>query len=129
MVKFMINTNQRNKYIAKLLKVKDNEITRLLMLVCSLRPNEIDVKVIEVISSTVLQSNNSLKPRVIYSYTFKEKKPVSDSQFTIERKTFQEAISEVCTCGITGTTSGGTVDRASKLFDTLMNRTKLSEAE
>lgn len=94
-----------------------------------MRPNEIEVKIIEVISSTVLQSNNALKPRVIYAYTFKEKKPVLDSQFSIERKPFQEAISEVCTCGITGTTSVGTVDRASKLFDTLMNRSKVSEAD
>jgi hypothetical protein len=66
MVKFMINTNSRNKYVAKLLKVKDHEITRLLMVVCTLHSNEIKVKVIEVISSTVMQSDNSLKPKVIY---------------------------------------------------------------
>jgi hypothetical protein len=54
MVKFTVNTNSRNKYVAKLLKVKDHEITRLLMVVCTLQTNEIKVKIIEVISSTVL---------------------------------------------------------------------------
>ena len=54
MVKFMINTNSRNKYVAKLIKVKDHEISRLLMAVCTMHTNEIIVKIIEVISSTVL---------------------------------------------------------------------------
>ena len=54
MVKFVVNTNSRQKYMAKLLRVKDHEITRLLMVVCEMRANEINVKVVEVISLTVL---------------------------------------------------------------------------
>ena len=54
MVKFVVNTNQRNKYIAKLLRVKDHEITRLLMAVVSLSAIEINIKIIEAFSPTVL---------------------------------------------------------------------------
>ena len=126
MVKFVVNTNQRNKYIAKLLRVKDHEITRLLMAVVSLSANEINIKIIEAFSPTVLQGDQTLKPRVIYSYQFKEKKGIEDIPIKIARKNFQDAISEVCTCGITGATSLGTVEKASKLFDTMMNRVNTS---
>ena len=68
MVKFVVNTNQRNKYISKLLRVKDHEITRLLMAVVSLSENEINIKIIEAFSPTVLQGDQTLKPRVIYSF-------------------------------------------------------------
>jgi hypothetical protein len=78
MVKFVVNTNQRNKYVAKLLKVKDHEVTRLLMAICTLKPNDINLKIIEVNSPTVLQSDYSLKHKVLYSYSFKEKKPIID---------------------------------------------------
>jgi hypothetical protein len=38
-------------------------------------------------------------------------------------------LAEVCTCGLTGSTSLGTVDRAAKLFDSMMSRGKASEAD
>ncbi len=88
MVRFVVNTNQRNKYIAKLLRVKDHEISRLLMAVVSLSANEINIKVIEALSPTVLQGDQPLKPRIIYSYSFKEKKGIEDIPIKISRKNF-----------------------------------------
>jgi hypothetical protein len=77
MMKFSINASQRNKFCSKLLKVKDHEISRLLVLTCDLRdPQEINVKVIEMLSSTVMQSEDELrklKPKILYQYRFKEK--------------------------------------------------------
>jgi hypothetical protein len=129
MVKFVVNTNERNKYVAKLLKVKDHEITRLLMAVCTLQPNELNIKIIEVISPTVLSGDYALKPKILYSFSFKEKKPTPNEPITLNRRNFQDAIAEVCTCGLTGTTSLGTVDRAAKLYDSMMNRAKRSEGD
>jgi hypothetical protein len=74
MVKFVINASQRNKYVAKLLKVKDHEATRLLMAICYLRSNEISVKILEVLSPTVLSGDYALHPKILYQFTFKEKK-------------------------------------------------------
>ena len=68
MVKFVVNTGSRNKYAAKLIRVKDQEATRQILMVCDLKPDEIQVKVIELISSTVVKSGEVLKPRVIFTY-------------------------------------------------------------
>ena len=86
MVKFVVNTSQRGKYMAKLLKVRDHEITRILMAVVTLSAQEISVKIVEAISPTVMQGDMTLRPRVIYSYVFKEKKPVAEAPVKIERR-------------------------------------------
>lgn len=122
-MKFSINASQRNKFCSKLLKVKDHEISRLLVLTCDLRdPQEINVKVIEMLSSTVMQSEDELrklKPKILYQYRFKEKKQNNFGTgigLNLERRHLQEAIAEVVTSGIAGSMSAQVVERAGTIY-------------
>jgi len=38
------------------------------MMVCDMKPDQMQIKVIELISSTVVKSGEVLKPRVIFTY-------------------------------------------------------------
>ena len=76
-VKFLVNASQRNKFICKLIKIKDQSQTRLLVLTCDLKDSEIVVKVIELSSKSTNMSGENMKSmihKVLYQYTFKEKK-------------------------------------------------------
>jgi hypothetical protein len=112
MMKFSINASQRNKFFSKLLKVKDHEISRVLVLTSDLRdPQEINIKIIELLSSTVMQSEEELrklKPKILYQYRFKEKKMSNFGTgiaLNLERRNLQEALAEVVTSGLAGSMS------------------------
>ena len=123
MMKFSINASQRNKFFSKLLKVKDHEISRVLVLTCDLRdPQEINIKVIELLSSTVMQSEEELKklkPKILYQYRFKEKKISNFGTgiaLNLERRHLQEALAEVVTSGLAGSMSAQVVERAGTIY-------------
>jgi hypothetical protein len=124
MVKFSINATQRNKFISKLIRVKDHEVNRLLVLTCDLRdPSEIVIKIIEMVCSTVLQTDDAfkkMKSKILYQYTFKEKKQSNYGAgigLDLQKRHLQEAIAEVVTSGIAGSMSAQIVDRAGSLYE------------
>ena len=126
MMKFSINATQRNKYISKLIRVKDHEMNRVQVLTCDLRdPQEIVVKVVEMVSPTVLQTEETLrkmKAKILYQYTFREKKHANyglSIALDLQKRHLQEAVAEVVTSGIAGSMSAQTVDRAASLYEVI----------
>lgn len=69
LVRFIINASKRDKYVCKLLRIKDQEINRLLMLSCDLKPHEIVIRLLELKSSTLIfgeEGMKNIKFRVLY---------------------------------------------------------------
>lgn len=50
LVKFIVNASQRNKFVCKLLKVRDHSVNRILLLTCDLKDHQITVRVIELLT-------------------------------------------------------------------------------
>ena len=100
-----MNASHRNKFVCKLVKLRDQPLTRLLALTCSMTESELLVKIIELTSKSTQrfgESVNSMAHSVIYQYAFREKRQVAQRPqelFSIQRQHLEEAITEVCTSG------------------------------
>ena len=101
-------------------------MNRVQVLTCDLRdPQEIVVKVVEMVSPTVLQTEETLrkmKAKILYQYTFREKKHANSGlgiALDLQKRHLQEAVAEVVTSGIAGSMSAQTVDRAASLYEVI----------
>ena len=68
-VRFIINTRERNKFISKLIRLKEQDVNRMLVLTCDLKDADITIKIIEMNSSELIHGDEGLKqlkPRVLY---------------------------------------------------------------
>ncbi len=82
---------------------------------------EITVRIVELISSTVILDELSsaltgLKPRVLFQYTFKEKGYQGFNKCDIERRHITESITQVCNI------PSSAIERAGQLYDIIIDK-------
>ena len=94
-VRFMVNTSQRSKYVCKMIRLEDHQLNRLLMVSCSFVGEETNVKVVEMLSATVAQPEVLKKPTILYQYTFREKKPLPHGHSSEELPPISKPLTEV----------------------------------